>query len=177
MKHFCLNQEWNGYYVKRLAGVSSLEFITFASIRNGYVISHLLHIGNCQLRSPITRYSSDHRARWHYHAGCGASLRRWLNRSADALFVIGLCVIAFLKLTFLGLMRFEMREMMDKIRILRREKEQMMLNGDLPVMPMELDDGGGGVLGNGRNGRRNTADSDVGQLVNFAEANSVKWAG
>ena len=57
--------------------------------------------------------------RWHFHVGCHAPLGLWLSSCADALFVIGFCVIAFLKFTFLGLLRFEIKEMIQKIKVLQ----------------------------------------------------------
>ncbi|KAI5634774.1 tetraspanin family domain-containing protein [Phthorimaea operculella] len=52
---------------------------------------------------------------------CADRLLVWLKRTADALFVLGYCVIAFLKLCFLGILRYEIKEMIQKIRILRTE--------------------------------------------------------
>lgn len=54
-------------------------------------------------------------------AACAERLLSWLRRTADALFVLGYCVIAFLKLCFLGILRYEIKEMIQKIRILRSE--------------------------------------------------------
>ncbi|XP_012264920.2 uncharacterized protein LOC105691180 [Athalia rosae] len=54
-----------------------------------------------------------------YARGCDESLIRWLRRTADLLFVLGFCVIAFTKLCFLGILRYEIREMIQKIRLLR----------------------------------------------------------
>ncbi|XP_039745459.1 CD82 antigen-like [Pararge aegeria] len=54
-------------------------------------------------------------------AACAERLLSWLRRTADALFVLGYCVIAFLKLCFLGILRYEIKEMIQKIRILRTE--------------------------------------------------------
>lgn len=54
-------------------------------------------------------------------AACAERLLVWLRRTADALFVLGYCVIAFLKLCFLGILRYEIKEMIQKIRILRSE--------------------------------------------------------
>ncbi len=65
------------------------------------------------------RYSVNPHAKWHFHQGCHVVLKRWLDSCADALFVIGFCVIAFLKLTFLGLLRFEIQEMIQKIQVLK----------------------------------------------------------
>lgn len=53
-----------------------------------------------------------------YRAPCHEALLRWLQRSADLLCVLGFCVMAFLKLCFLGILRYEIREMVQKIRIL-----------------------------------------------------------
>jgi hypothetical protein len=38
-------------------------------------------------------------------SGCGPELMAWVTKSADHLFVLGFCVIAFIKLCFLGLLR------------------------------------------------------------------------
>lgn len=55
--------------------------------------------------------------------GCLQPLLRWYRNSADLLFVLGYCVIAFLKLCFLGLLRYEIREMIQKIKVLESEGE------------------------------------------------------
>lgn len=54
-----------------------------------------------------------------YGRGCEETLVRWLRKTADLLFVLGFCVIAFAKLCFLGILRYEIREMIQKIRLLR----------------------------------------------------------
>ncbi|XP_076247502.1 uncharacterized protein LOC143187286 [Calliopsis andreniformis] len=54
-----------------------------------------------------------------YARGCEEFLMRWLRKTADLLFVLGFCVIAFAKLCFLGILRYEIREMIQKIRLLR----------------------------------------------------------
>lgn len=41
----------------------------------------------------------------YYYPGCERSLIAWIRRSADVLFVLGYCVISFLKLCFLGILR------------------------------------------------------------------------
>ncbi|XP_039295711.1 uncharacterized protein LOC111045954 [Nilaparvata lugens] len=61
--------------------------------------------------------------------GCEERLLAWLRHTADILFVLGYCVIAFLKLCFLGILRYEIREMIQKIK---------MLQGEL--RPAEVDD-------------------------------------
>ena len=50
-------------------------------------------------------------------------MREWLHAAADSLFVVGFCVIGFLKFTFLGLLRFEIKEMIQKIRVLKNENQ------------------------------------------------------
>lgn len=42
--------------------------------------------------------------RYHY-PGCERALMAWIRRSADVLVVLGYCVISFLKLCFLGILR------------------------------------------------------------------------
>jgi hypothetical protein len=54
-----------------------------------------------------------------YTSGCEDRLLFWLRHSADVLFVLGYCVIAFLKLCFLGILRYEIREMIQKIKVLQ----------------------------------------------------------
>ncbi|XP_054273432.1 CD82 antigen-like isoform X2 [Macrosteles quadrilineatus] len=56
-----------------------------------------------------------------YRDGCEERLLMWLRQTADILFVLGYCVIAFLKLCFLGILRYEIREMIQKIKILQGE--------------------------------------------------------
>lgn len=41
----------------------------------------------------------------YYYTGCEKALMAWIRRSADVLFVLGYCVISFLKLCFLGILR------------------------------------------------------------------------
>ena len=66
---------------------------------------------------------------WHYHTGCVVPLSDWVRSSGDALFVIGLCVVAFVKFTFLSILRYEIKEMIQKIRLMQNESQQM--NGEL----------------------------------------------
>ncbi|XP_063992935.1 uncharacterized protein LOC135170805 isoform X2 [Diachasmimorpha longicaudata] len=54
-----------------------------------------------------------------FNNGCEEFLMQWLRKTADLLFVLGFCVIAFAKLCFLGILRYEIREMIQKIRLLR----------------------------------------------------------
>lgn len=56
-----------------------------------------------------------------HEKGCHAVLADWLKNRADILFVLGYCVIAFLKLSFLGILRYEIREMIQKIKLLQTE--------------------------------------------------------
>lgn len=57
-------------------------------------------------------------------------LATWLRNTADILFVIGYCVIAFLKLSFLGILRYEIKEMIQKIKLLQTEMACSILNPD-----------------------------------------------
>lgn len=51
--------------------------------------------------------------------GCYDAVHRWLQHAVDLLSVLGFCVISFLKLCFLGILRYEIREMIQKIKILK----------------------------------------------------------
>lgn len=62
-----------------------------------------------------------------YQLGCADRLGHWLKNTADILFVIGYCVIAFLKLCFLGILRYEIREMIQKIKLLQAEMASAIL--------------------------------------------------
>ena len=66
---------------------------------------------------------------WHFRNGCTGPLKAWLTSSTDLLFVIGFCVIAFLKFIFLSILHYEIREMIQKIHMLENETNQM--NGGL----------------------------------------------
>lgn len=55
----------------------------------------------------------------------------WIRHTADILFVLGYCVIAFLKLCFLGILRYEIKEMIQKIKLLQTEMAQSILNAEL----------------------------------------------
>jgi hypothetical protein len=65
-----------------------------------------------------------------YTAGCEGLLLFWLRQSADVLFVLGYCVIAFLKLCFLGILRYEIKEMIQKIKVLQGDMRtpQLLFN-------------------------------------------------
>lgn len=56
-----------------------------------------------------------------YNQGCAEKLDTWMRSTASILIVIGYCVIAFLKLTFLGILRYEIKEMIQKIKLLQTE--------------------------------------------------------
>jgi hypothetical protein len=69
---------------------------------------------NCAVTNSDAGFGDSH----VYTAGCEDLLLFWLRQSADVLFVLGYCVIAFLKLCFLGILRYEIREMIQKIKVL-----------------------------------------------------------
>lgn len=66
---------------------------------------------------------SDRNPALIHDLGCYDKVHRWLTHSANVLAVIGFCVIAFLKLCFLGILRYEIREMIQKIKVLRDMSE------------------------------------------------------
>ncbi|XP_031637375.1 uncharacterized protein LOC116349882 isoform X2 [Contarinia nasturtii] len=65
-----------------------------------------------------------------YQQGCFDKLVAWLRNTADILFVLGYCVIAFLKLSFLGILRYEIKEMIQKIKLLQQEMASEAMSGD-----------------------------------------------
>lgn len=65
------------------------------------------------------------------HQGCSDVLILWIRNTADILFVLGYCVIAFLKLCFLGILRYEIKEMIQKIKLLQTEMAQAILNAEM----------------------------------------------
>ena len=52
--------------------------------------------------------------------GCYDSIRKWLQQATDVLSVLGFCVITFLKVCFTCILRYEIREMIQKIQVLKR---------------------------------------------------------
>ncbi|KAJ8951820.1 hypothetical protein NQ318_019793 [Aromia moschata] len=68
----------------------------------------------------------------HYETGCEERLLAYLRATASLLAILGYCVLAFLKMCFLGILRYEIREMIQKIRILRAELQLPNANGAVP---------------------------------------------
>ncbi|XP_063708061.1 uncharacterized protein LOC134836774 [Culicoides brevitarsis] len=68
-----------------------------------------------------------------YPQGCKEKLVKWLRNTADVLFVIGYCVISFLKITFLGILRYEIKEMIQKIKLLQAEMATAILQGECAI--------------------------------------------
>ncbi|XP_069970751.1 uncharacterized protein [Penaeus vannamei] len=59
----------------------------------------------------------------YYTRGCVVHLEKWLLTSAETLMILGFCVIAFIKLCFVGILRFEIQEMIQKIKVLQGETQ------------------------------------------------------
>ncbi|EEB12275.1 hypothetical protein Phum_PHUM168470 [Pediculus humanus corporis] len=70
----------------------------------------------------------------HFSVGCEVKLKEWMRDSAHLLGVLGYCVIAFLKLCFLGILKYEIREMIQKIKLLQGELQPpiLLLSMDSP---------------------------------------------
>ena len=56
-----------------------------------------------------------------HNLGCAEKILEWLDHVTDILFVIGFCIIVFLKGCFLAILRYEIKEMIQKIRLLNGE--------------------------------------------------------
>lgn len=72
-----------------------------------------------------------------YQQGCFDKVVAWLRNTADILFVLGYCVIAFLKLSFLGILRYEIKEMIQKIKLLQQELAAEAMSGDGEAMQQQ----------------------------------------
>ena len=57
-----------------------------------------------------------------YPNGCEEHLREWMRSSTENLLILGFCVIGFLKLCFVGILKMEIQEMIEKIGVLQRER-------------------------------------------------------
>ncbi|KAI7686345.1 hypothetical protein SSS_01726 [Sarcoptes scabiei] len=70
-----------------------------------------------------------------YSKGCYDDIYYWLQSSTDLLLVLGFCVITFIKLCFLFLLRSEIKEMIEKIKVIKGESETNGLG--LPFQDLE----------------------------------------
>lgn len=85
----------------------------------------------CEEISIVTNSTTTKCSKTH-DVGCEERLVAYLRSTASILAILGYCVLAFLKLCFLGILRYEIREMIQKIRILRAELELPNVNGAVP---------------------------------------------
>ena len=100
-----------------------------------------------------------------YSTGCVLIVNNWFMGSVHTMMILGFCVITFVKLCFVAILRFEIKEMIQKIKILHGES-QCTPNPELvealglspPVKPPE---DGSGILGSG-GGTNNTAEPESG---------------
>ena len=53
-----------------------------------------------------------------YIYGCYDHIHHWLQHSADLLSILGFCVISFIKVCFLAILKYEIKEMIQKIKVL-----------------------------------------------------------
>ncbi|BES95390.1 Tetraspanin family [Nesidiocoris tenuis] len=58
-----------------------------------------------------------------HQQNCHRVIIDWLNSTAHILFVLGYCVIAFIKLCFLGILRYEIKEMIQKIKLVQESEK------------------------------------------------------
>ena len=56
-----------------------------------------------------------------YDRGCDLVLRTWMRSSTEALMILGFCVITFIKFCFVGILKFEITEMIEKIKVLQSD--------------------------------------------------------
>lgn len=55
--------------------------------------------------------------------GCGEKILNWVDNASDILYVIGFCIIVFLKACFVTILRYEIKEMIQKIKLLNGDDE------------------------------------------------------
>ncbi|XP_074042897.1 tetraspanin-1 [Leptinotarsa decemlineata] len=87
---------------------------------------------SCCLKPPPTANGTCEADHLHHSTGCDERLLSYLRATASLLAILGYCVLAFLKMCFLGILRYEIREMIQKIRILRTEMALTNVNGAVP---------------------------------------------
>lgn len=68
-----------------------------------------------------------------YVFGCYDTVLEWLSQCASILLVLGFCVISFIKLCFLCILRYEIKEMIQKIKVLKGMED----TSNLPVHDLE----------------------------------------
>ena len=80
-------------------------------------------------RTPFTESPSPSTPKGHslvqqsqHTTGCADKILAWVNHVTDVLFVIGFCIIVFLKGCFLAILRYEIKEMIQKIRLLNGDE-------------------------------------------------------
>jgi hypothetical protein len=78
--------------------------------------------------------------------GCADKILAWMDHVTDVLFVIGFCIIVFLKGCFLAILRYEIKEMIQKIRLLNGDEglRSAAMNELIGLTSMYNDEGGGG---------------------------------
>jgi hypothetical protein len=81
---------------------------------------HLYYKDKC-----ITGYDPD----LIYIYGCYDHIHHWFQQSADLLSVLGFCVLSFIKVCFLCILRYEIKEMIQKIKVLKGMTE-------IPAVPV-----------------------------------------
>uniref|UniRef100_A0A6A7FXP9 CD82 antigen-like n=1 Tax=Hirondellea gigas TaxID=1518452 RepID=A0A6A7FXP9_9CRUS len=64
-------------------------------------------------------YTCDRQDHRPQKQGCQEALRKWMHSVAEALMILGFCVITFIKLCFVGILKFEIQEMIEKIKVLQ----------------------------------------------------------
>lgn len=76
---------------------------------------------------------TDYDPNFIYYYGCYDHIHHWLQHSADLLSILGFCVISFIKVCFLAILRYEIKEMIQKIKVLKG-----MSDISVPVHDLEV---------------------------------------
>lgn len=78
----------------------------------------LTQVSEFQNKTNVICKEKDHLP---YYKGCAVHVIKWYRDSTENLMIFGFCVITFIKLCFVGILRFEIQEMIQKIKILQGE--------------------------------------------------------
>lgn len=121
-----LTEMWNRLQAENsCCGVAGPEDFNSSAVQMQIPVS-------CCLKPPPSANTTCEGEHQHHAAGCDERLLAYLRTTASLLAILGYCVLAFLKMCFLGILRYEIREMIQKIRILRTELELPNANGAVP---------------------------------------------
>ena len=102
-------------------------------------VSNLLRTKKLEVtEDPQLRFlNCSHDASSDDPAGCGDNIYKWLQKSSNLLFVLGYWIIILLKAAFVGILKYEIKEMIGKIQAMQQEAEQEAMAEMANLTPRE----------------------------------------